>query len=312
MTTAFPQGGIPFELPPITAPPIVSQPMMEDQQFQPQQLLVQSTTAISSLNQTFDIQITSSQWLMLEESFFDLECVLELAQSTIQTDYLSMLNGYNTEVITDFGSFWGLFNSITISLNGVALPNFQQNFITAQLYTANLMAPQNYDVPTIENQLNRLQRHGGKMGQNNYEIIAHRGGWGTDNDLSMWQNSIIPVVTGSTAVPTVKVYLRVPIRKFLYCFGQLGRYWTSDAKLSISFIFQSLQLPVTFVQGGGTILQGAQNGSQPVPTAAISYVYPGQTAIQSQPVRLTFSRMFMEYHMITVSLFYVYNKLFYS
>ena len=303
MTSAFPQGGIPFELPAISAPEIISQPMFQDQTFQPTQLMVQSTTAITSNNLVYDIQTTTSEWLMLEEVYFSIQGSLQsLVNVPPALNGLStnMIGNRNSNVITTFGSIFSIFNSITISVNGLPLPNFQQNYLQAQLYTSGVMCPQNYDINTVENQINRLQKHKGKLGLDQYEIITTRGNWGTDVDMTLWTNTPI-----SLTVPQF-VYLRIPIRKILYCFAQLGRFWTSDAKITIAFQLQNLFFDLTMVSENQNILApyGAPSFSTtpgtgvPIPANA-GILAMGQQAIQSLPARLTLNRIQMEFGMVT-------------
>jgi len=283
----IPDDAMPVMAPLFTNGTIANMPVWEDQNFTQTELLVLPTPALQTLSPSFELFTTSNQMVSLDNAMIEIR-----AQITTQAGYASgsqpfAFNGTDGDAyIFDEGGLMSLLSNMTVQMNGVPLPNYQNGNLVQQMYVHTVTVPMTYSGDVCYAYNTQLMTAQGDLGTTQSFNRKKQGAIKPFSDFSGWSNIPATSAVGQT------VYFRVPLKQLWTFYQQPGRMFTNDASMRFNFVLNSLTLRGTQIKTAPQASSGHFDG--PV-VAAVAAIYMPTTQSISQPVYITITDMIMAF-----------------
>ena len=292
MAVNVPDDAMPVLPPAITAETISSMPLFQDQNFTNPELIVTPVTPLQTLSPTFDVFTTNQMLLSLDSAYIAFRANVNkwTGYNRADTPY-DIIDTEGSNLTFQEGGFWDLVQNMTISINGVPMPNYQSGNVIAQLYTHPVVHPATYDggVGTAIN--TQIATMSGTMGVDQFFNRRKQG------QIKPYMDWCCATATGTTAAlpgnnsqTGGQVYFKIPLKNIWTFYQQPGRFMTNDAKLRFQFVLSGLQITATQTINMNPAFSGPTVG---VVAAGNAYPQLPNLSVLSQPVLFTFTDMYM-------------------
>jgi hypothetical protein len=292
LTTSYPQGGLGFELPNISAPSVISEPTSQDSSFNTFNYLLSSQTQITTAQLQFMVVVTKEQWiyqddtnLVLSGSFAFANNSTGVAQTgfptTAGTSSLTQIGWMGMNTIADFASFYSQIQSIQIQLNDGTIQNVPAPYVALMSAANTHINVNNYLCTKTGKQYDIFESQSHDMGIRDSHLMEGR--LNRMVDYSTWN------FIGGAAQNNV--YLRVPFREFMYWYNEPGRWQTSQTKLLIIINFKTPTPTINMT----SVMYGPHNAVSPSSGA----VATGNHSLTSAPITFTPAAAYLELNLYT-------------
>ena len=290
LTTAYPEGGIPFDLPSITASSVISEPTSQDTSFNTFNYILSSQTNISTAQLQYMLIVTKEQWIFQDDIYMILQGSFSAATSTpgtigftnaIQTTGLPMINGAGVNIIADMASWYSQIQSIQYQLNDGTIQNVPAPYVALMSTCNTQINGQNYLQNRSDKHYRTFEGTSADLGIRDSHVMEGR--LGRAIDYSTWNYS-----SGTQQI----TYMRIPFKEFMYFFMEDGKWMTSQTKLLLIFNFLTPTPKINVT----SVMYGPRTPNIP---QASGYAGYGNTTINSRPLVFTPQNVWLEINLYT-------------